>query len=167
MSDIVQILSAGFGNDNFDASKIPFDKIVITADQDSDGMAIELLLITFFFTYMRPLIEAGKLYRAVTPLYVITPKKGDKKYFYTEKEYRDWLNSELDKDASVLHAKGLGELDAAQLHDVCFKDQRYKRITISDAEEADKLLEILEGTAVEPRKEYIYNNATRLGFNFD
>lgn len=166
MSDIIQILGAGFGNDNFDPSKIPFDKIVITADQDADGEAIELLLMTFFFTYMRPLIEVGKLYRAVTPLYIVTTKK-DKLYFYTESEYRDWVNNNLDKSASVLRAKGLGELNAAELNDVCFQHQRFRRITISDAELADKMLEIFEGQAVEPRKQFIYDNAEKLGFNFD
>lgn len=166
MSDIIQILGAGFGNDNFDPSKIPFDKIVITADQDADGEAIELLLITFFFTYMRPLIEVGKLYRAVTPLYIVTTKK-DKMYFYTESEYRDWVNNNLDKSASILRAKGLGELNAAELNDVCFQHQRFRRITISDAKLADKMLEIFEGQAVEPRKQFIYDNAEKLGFNFD
>ena len=166
MSDIIQILGAGFGNDNFDPSKIPFNKIVITADQDADGEAIELLLMTFFFTYMRPLIEVGKLYRAVTPLYIVTTKK-DKLYFYTESEYRDWVNNNLDKSASVLRAKGLGELNAVELNDVCFQHQRFRRITISDAELADKMLEIFEGQAVEPRKQFIYDNAEKLGFNFD
>ena len=166
MSDIIQILGAGFGNDNFDVNKVPFDKIVITADQDADGEAIELLLMTFFFTYMRPLIEVGKLYRAVTPLYIVTTKK-DKLYFYTESEYRDWLNTNRDKSASVLRAKGLGELNASELNDVCFQHQRFRRITISDAELADKMLEVFEGQAVEPRKQFIYDNAEKLGFNFD
>ena len=67
MSDIIKVIGAGFGKD-FDINKMNFNKIVITSDQDSDGMDIELLLITFFYTYMRPLVEAGKLYRAVTPL---------------------------------------------------------------------------------------------------
>lgn len=167
ISDIINIIGGGFGNNNFDVSKMNFDKIVVTADQDADGEAIELLLVTFFFTYMRPLIEAGRLYRAVTPLYIVTLKNDKKKYFYTEKEYRDWSDNNLDKNAEVLRAKGLGELNAAQLHDICFKDQRFKRITISDAEKTDELLEILEGSAVNPRKDYIYNNAKRLGFNFD
>ena len=73
MSDIIKVIGAGFGKD-FDINKMNFNKIVITSDQDSDGMDIELLLITFFYTYMRPLVEAGKLYRAVTPLYIIRQK---------------------------------------------------------------------------------------------
>ena len=67
MSDIIRVIGAGFGKD-FDVSKMNFNKVVITSDQDSDGFDIELLLLTFFYTYMRPLVEAGKLYRAVTPL---------------------------------------------------------------------------------------------------
>lgn len=167
MSDIISILGAGFGNNSFDISKVPFDKIVITADQDSDGEAIELLLITFFFAYMRPLIEAGKLYRAVTPLYIVTTKKNEDVYFYSDSDFQKWSSENPNTASRILRCKGLGEIDAVDLHKVCFENQRFKRITISDADEAEKLLEILEGSAVEPRKKYIYDNATRLGFNFD
>lgn len=131
---------------------------------DADGASIELLLITFFFTYMRPLVEAGKLYRAVTPLYIVTDKEG-KHYFYDEKEFADY-KLEHCTGYSVSHCKGLGEVSAATLKEICFDRKRYKRITVSDAKAADELLEILEGTAVEPRKKYIYDNAERLGFNF-
>jgi DNA gyrase/topoisomerase IV subunit B len=141
-----------------------FDKIVITSDQDSDGLDIELLLITFFYTYMRPLVEAGKLYRAVTPLYIVKQKNEDI-YFYTDNEYAEWAKTASGKE-EVLRAKGLGELSAEQLHKVCFENQRFKRITISDAEKTSELLEILMGKKIEPRKQYIYDNATELGFNF-
>ena len=164
MSDIIQVIGAGFGND-FDVSKMNFDKIVITSDMDSDGADIELLLMTFFFTYMRPLVEAGKLYRAVTPLYIV--KQGKKEhYIYTEEEYTNWKQT-YGSPSEVLRAKGLGELDAPTLHKVCFEQQRFKRITISDIEKTTNLLEILQGKAVEPRKRYIYDNAEHLGFNFD
>lgn len=164
MSDIIRVIGAGFGKD-FDLSKMQFDKIVITSDADSDGADIELLLTTFFFTYMRPLVEAGKLYRAVTPLYIVHTKKEDL-YFFTEEEmdqYRATHTGNLD----VTRAKGLGELDAIELHHVCFENQRFKRITVSDATKAEELLEVLMGQAVEPRKRYIYENATTLGFEFD
>lgn len=163
ISDIVRVIGAGFGKD-FDINKMNFDKIVITSDQDSDGAAIELLLITFFFTYMRPLVEAGKLYRAVTPLYIV--KKGkEEQYFYTEKEMDDWRA--LGKTGyEITRAKGLGELDAKVLKEICFENQRYKRITVNDAVGAERLLDVLEGPAVNPRKQYIYDNATTLGFNF-
>ena len=164
MSDIIRIIGAGFGNDKFDVDKMNFDKIVITSDQDSDGAAIELLLITFFYTYMRPLVENGKLYRAVTPLYIV--RKGDnEEYFYSDEEYNKWIPEH--KNWDVLRCKGLGELNATDLHKVCFEKQRFKRLTVTDAAETTKLLEILEGSAVAPRKQYIYNNAERLGFEFD
>ena len=163
LSDIIRVIGAGFDKD-FDVNKMNFDKIVITSDQDSDGMAIELLLITFFFTYMRPLVEAGKLYRAVTPLYIITTKK-EKIYCYSEQEFEDWKNNTKEK-YEVAHCKGLGEVNAEVLKDICFEHQRYKRITVSDALATKNLLEILEGSAVAPRKQFIYDNANQLGFNF-
>ena len=165
MSDIIRVIGAGFGND-FDVNKMNFDKIVMTTDADSDGADIELLLITFFFTYMRPLVESGKLYRAVTPLYIIRTGK-EELYFYTEEEMEDYRVSHSSSSYEVLRAKGLGELNATDLHKVCFEKQRFKRITISDAEETKRLLDVLEGQAVMPRKQFIYENAKQLGFEFD
>ena len=164
-SDIIKVIGGGFGNDKFDVSKMNFDKIVITCDADSDGSSIELLLITFFFTYMRPLVMEGRLYRAVTPLYIVK-SGGEELYFYTEAEMDNYRASSTGK-YEILRCKGLGELNAQDLHDVCFKDQRFKRITVADVEEAERLLEVLEGQAVQPRKQFIYDNAERLGFNFD
>lgn len=164
MSDIIRVIGAGFG-DTFDVSKMNFDKIVITTDMDSDGADIELLLITFFFTYMRPLIEAGKLYRAVTPLYIVKIGK-EELYFYTEEEM-DKFKATHKNNYDVLRAKGLGELDAADLHKVCFEKQRFKRITISDLQKTKILLDTLQGQAVTPRKQFIYDNAKTLGFEFD
>lgn len=164
MSDIVRVIGGGFGT-SFDVSKINFDKVVITADADSDGADIELMLITFFFTYMRPLVEAGKLYRAVTPLYIVR-QRGNEYYCYSDDELEEWKKSHSGS-YDILRAKGLGELNPEDLQKVCFMNERYKRITISDAEEATKLLNVLMGSAVEPRKQYIYDNANELGFNFD
>lgn len=164
MSDIIKVIGAGFGND-FDINKMNFNKIVITSDADSDGADIELLLITFFYTYMRPLVEAGKLYRAVTPLYIVRQKKNEY-YFYSDAELEEWKAK--NKGAfDLVRAKGLGELNPEDLQKVCFLNERYKRITISDIEETTKLLNILQGPQVEPRKQYIYDNATALGFEFD
>ena len=164
MSDIIKVIGAGFGKD-FDINKMNFNKIVITSDQDSDGMDIELLLITFFYTYMRPLVEAGKLYRAVTPLYIIR-QKNKEEYFYSDNELEEWKKTHKG-NYDLIRAKGLGELDPADLQKVCFLNERYKRITISDAEATTKLLNVLQGPQVELRKKYIYENATRLGFEFD
>lgn len=164
MSDIIKVIGAGFDKD-FDPNKMNFNKIVITTDADSDGADIELLLITFFYTYMRPLVEAGKLYRAVTPLYIIR-QKGKEYYCYTDEELEEWKSKH--KGAfDLVRAKGLGELNPEDLQKVCFLNERYKRITISDAEETTKLLNVLQGPNVEPRKKYIYENATTLGFEFD
>lgn len=103
MSDIIRVIGAGFGKD-FDISKMNFNKIVITSDQDSDGFDIELLLLTFFYTYMRPLVEAGKLYRAVTPLYII--RQRDKEYYcYSDSELEEWKSSHSGK-YDLLRAKG-------------------------------------------------------------
>ena len=164
MSDIIKVIGGGFGKD-FNVNNINFDKVVITSDSDSDGANIELLLITFFYTYMRPLVEAGKLYRAITPLYIVR-QKGKEYYCYTEAEMDEWKSSHTGS-YDVLRAKGLGELNPADLRKVCFENERYKRITISDAQKTTELLEILMGSNVEPRKRYIYDNATALGFNFD
>lgn len=164
MSDIVRVIGAGFDS-SFDVNKMNFDKIVITSDADSDGADIELLLITFFYTYMRPLVEAGKLYRAVTPLYIIR-QKGKEYYCYSEDELTEWKNSHSGS-YDLLRAKGLGELNPEDLQKVCFMNERYKRISISDAEKTTELLNILMGNAVEPRKQYIYDNANELGFNFE
>lgn len=164
MSDIVRVIGAGFGS-SFDVNKMNFDKVVITSDADSDGADIELLLITFFYTYMRPLVEAGKLYRAVTPLYIIR-HKGNEYYCYTEDELTEWKNTHTGS-YNLLRAKGLGELNPEDLQKVCFMNERYKRISISDAEKTTELLNILMGSAVESRKQYIYDNANELGFNFE
>ena len=103
MNDIIRVIGAGFGKD-FDISKMNFNKIVITSDQDSDGFDIELLLLTFFYTYMRPLVEAGKLYRAVTPLYIIRQK--DKEYYcYSDAELDAWKDMHTGK-YDLLRAKG-------------------------------------------------------------
>ena len=103
MSDIIKVIGCGFGKD-FDVSKCQFNKIVITSDQDSDGADIELLLITFFYTYMRPLVDAGMLYRAVTPLYIVRTGKNEL-YFYSDKELEDWKKT-AKSGYDILRAKG-------------------------------------------------------------
>jgi DNA gyrase subunit B len=161
-NDIITAIGAGF-DETFDLKKMNYDKIVITSDFDSDGQNIELLLITFFFRYMRPLVEAGKLYRAVTPLYVAT-YKGKDYYLYNEEELENFRKGKGAFDLS--HNKGLGELNPEDLKKVCFDNELYKRINISDVKKAEELLEILMGKDVTPRKNYIYENATEIGFSF-
>ena len=162
-NDIITAIGAGF-DDNFDVDKMNYDKIVITSDFDSDGQSIELLLITFFFRYMRPLIEAGKLYRAVTPLYIANYKNKDY-YLYTEEELAEFRKDKNEK-FSLQHIKGLGELDPQDLKKVCFDNELYKRINVSDIKKAEQLLQTLMGKEVAPRKEYIYTYAKDIGFEF-
>lgn len=162
-NDIITAIGAGF-DDNFDVDKMNYDKIVITSDFDSDGQSIELLLITFFFRYMRPLVEAGKLYRAVTPLYIANYKNKDY-YLYTEEELAEFRKDKNEK-FSLQHIKGLGELDPQDLKKVCFDNELYKRINISDIKKAEQLLQTLMGKEVAPRKEYIYTYAKDIGFEF-
>jgi DNA gyrase subunit B len=164
MSDLVKIIGGGFGAD-FDLSKCNFDKIVIFSDSDSDGDQICLLLMGFFYTYMRPLVEAGKLYRGAAPLYTVKQGK-EERYFYTDKEYRDWFSTATGK-FSVLRGKGVGELEATDLHRLCFATERFKRLCVSDLEQTTKMLDIFLGTAVVPRRNYIYDNAEDLGFNME
>lgn len=128
-------------------------------------MNIALLLTTFFFTYMRPLVEAGKLYRAVTPLYIIQTKK-EKHYCYSEEELQEWKDNHQNETYDLMHCKGLGEVSADVLHEICFENQRFKRITVSDCKKTEELLNILEGPSANLRKQYILDNATRLGFSF-
>jgi DNA gyrase/topoisomerase IV subunit B len=103
ISDIIKVIGGGFDK-TFDVDKMQFDKIVITSDADSDGASIELLLTTFFFTYMRPLVEAGKLYRAVTPLYIIR-QKNNEYYAYTDEELEEW-KSQHQGTYELVRAKG-------------------------------------------------------------
>ena len=164
LSDIVKVIGAGIG-DKFDVNKMQFDKIVITSDADADGDQIALLLITFFFTYMKPLVESGKLYRAITPLYICRKTGQKEQYFYTDNEYKAWAQTNPGWD--IIRNKGLGELNSQDLHDVCFKNQNFKRLTVDDCTKVEQLLNILEGSSANLRKQYIYDNATHLGFDFD
>ena len=165
ISDLVRIIGAGFGP-NFDLSKTNFSKIVIFSDSDSDGDQICLLLMGLFYTYMKDLVLAGNLYRGAAPLYTVS--KGQEEYlFYTDKEYRQWQEKNSTTGFKVLRGKGVGEMDAADLHRLCFDSERFKRFVVDNQEETNELLEILLGTAVAPRKQYIYDNATELGFHFE
>lgn len=161
VADLTKHIGAGFA-ESFDPSKINYNKVIIATDADSDGAHIELELLTLFFSYMRPLIELGYVYRAVTPLYII--RNGKKEiYCWTEEEYQS-KRSTLKGD--IVRCKGLGELNAMDLKAVCFENQRYKRIDVADAQAAEQLLQILMGGSADARKQYIYDNAERLGFNF-
>ncbi len=154
------ILALGTGvDDDFDLSKLRYHKIVLMADADVDGAHIRTLLLTFFFRYMRPLIEHGYVYIAQPPLYRLTKNK--KHYYAYSDEQRDELMEELGSGYDIQRYKGLGEMDGTQLWETTMdpETRTMLRVTMEDAMEADETFSILMGDKVEPRREFIQKNA--------
>ena len=159
LTPVITALGAGIG-DEFDTEKLRYDKIIIMADADVDGSHIRTLLLTFFFRYMRPLIEEGHVYIAQPPLYRISKGKEDHRYAYTDQE-RDDILASIEGKTSVQRYKGLGEMDPEQLWETTMNPatRTMLRVELSDAEEADETFSILMGDQVEPRREFIETNA--------
>ena len=155
---VVLALGTGIGED-FDITKLRYHKVVIMADADVDGAHIRTLLLTFFFRYMRPLIEQGFVYIAQPPLFKISKGKRHE-YAYSDEE-RDKFLEEMGQGCSVQRYKGLGEMDPEQLWETTMDPERRTmlRVNLNDAEEADETFSILMGDKVEPRKEFIEKNA--------
>lgn len=154
------ILALGTGiKDDFDITKLRYDKVIIMADADVDGSHIRTLLLTFFFRFMRPLIEEGHVYIAQPPLYRIT--KGKKhKYAYSDEE-RDAMLAQIEGKTEIQRYKGLGEMDPEQLWETTMNPETRTmlRVELKDAEQADETFSMLMGEKVEPRKEFIETNA--------
>ena len=170
-SAIIQVVGAGSGA-GFDLDQARYGKVIFMADADSDGAHIRCLLATLFFRYMRPMIEAGRVYSAVPPLHrfeLTNPRKGMEKYIYTysDPEYQRKM-AELTKKRirfkEPQRYKGLGEMDADQLADTTMnpRHRMLRRITIDDAETASRTFELLMGNEVAPRKEFIVAGAYQL-----
>ncbi len=155
---VITALGTGIG-DEFDLEKLRYDKVIIMADADVDGSHIRTLLLTFFFRYMKPLIEAGHVYIAQPPLYRITKGK-EHKYAYSDLE-RDQILAGIEGKTEIQRYKGLGEMDSEQLWETTMNpDSRLMlRVELSDAETADETFTILMGDKVEPRREFIEQNA--------
>ena len=155
---VVTALGCGIG-DEFDLSKLRYGKIIIMADADVDGSHIRTLLLTFFFRYMRPLVEAGHVYIAQPPLFRITKNKRHY-YAYSDAE-RDRIMAELQTGYDIQRYKGLGEMDSEQLWETTMNpDTRVMlQVTPSDAAQADEVFTVLMGDKVEPRREFIEKNA--------
>ncbi|MBQ5687123.1 MAG: DNA topoisomerase IV subunit B, partial [Ruminococcus sp.] len=139
--------------------KLRYHKIIIMSDADVDGAHIRTLLLTFFFRYMRPLVETGHVYIAQPPLYRITKGK-EHKYAYSDLE-RDQILAGIEGKTEIQRYKGLGEMDSDQLWETTMNpDSRLMlRVELSDAEAADETFTILMGDKVEPRREFIEQNA--------
>ena len=163
LQPVIIALGAGLGEE-FDVNKLRYHKVIIMADADVDGSHIRTLLLTFFFRYMRPLIDNGYVYAAVPPLYKLTRGKMTRVAFSDEE--RDRVSAEMRGDnpnakIDINRFKGLGEMNPHELWETTMDPERrtLKQITLEDAIEADETFTILMGEKVEPRKEFIERNA--------
>lgn len=158
--------SEGYGND-FDISKLRYDKIIIMADADVDGAHISTLLLTLFYRFMPELIFEGHVYIAMPPLYKAMPSKGSEEYLYDDKALEKYRKSH--KGGFTLQRyKGLGEMDAQQLWETTLdpETRMMKQVEIEDARMASEITELLMGTEVPPRKAYIYDHARDAELDF-
>ncbi len=160
INTIIHTIGAGLSSD-FDIEKCHYNKIIIMTDADTDGAHIQVLLLTFFFRYMRKLVEAGKIYIALPPLYKINTKKRRQDvqlYAWNDDELARLL--EVHKNASIQRFKGLGEMNADQLFETTMNPQTRTlvKVTIDDLADAEKRIKILMGDQVEPRRDWIESN---------
>lgn len=158
---VITALGAGIGDD-FDISKLRYDKVIIMADADVDGSHIRTLLLTFFFRYMKPLVENGHIYIARPPLFKVY--KGKEEYYaYTEKEVEKIQNEKgwKKEESNLQRYKGLGEMSAEQLWETTMnpESRTMLKVELEDAIAADEIFTILMGDKVEPRKIFIHENA--------
>ncbi|MBR2310253.1 MAG: DNA topoisomerase (ATP-hydrolyzing) subunit B [Oscillospiraceae bacterium] len=169
LSPLIIALGGGIGED-FDIERLRYHKIIIMSDADVDGAHIRTLLLTFFFRYMRPLIEHGFVYSAVPPLYKLTKGK-QVRVAYSDEE-RDQVSAEMRGESNakveINRFKGLGEMDPKELKDTTMDPEKrtLRRITLEDARLADEIFTVLMGEQVEPRKEWIEKNA-KYAINID
>jgi len=163
LTPVITALGAGIGEE-FDAAKLRYHKVIIMADADVDGSHIRTLLLTFFFRFMRPLIDGGYVYAAQPPLFKLTRGK-TARYILNESELESALTEMRGEDGKgkvdISRNKGLGEMDAHELWDTTMNPETriLKRIELTDAIAADEVFTVLMGEKVEPRKEYIEKNA--------
>ena len=158
LSPMIMAFGAGFGED-FDTSKLRYGKIILMADADVDGSHIRTLLLTFFFRYMRPLIEQGHVYIAQPPLFKNTKGK-TVRYTYTDQEQTAVL-AEMGPGVDIQRYKGLGEMDPEQLWETTMnpENRTLLQVTLEDASMADEIFTLLMGEKVEPRRAFIQKNA--------
>ena len=155
---VITALGCGVGQE-LDITKLRYNRVIIMADADVDGSHIRTLLLTFFFRFMKPIIEAGHVYIAQPPLYRITKNK-QHTYAYSDEE-RDKILKSLNGNSGIQRYKGLGEMDSEQLWETTMNPETriMLKISLEDAESADETFSILMGDKVEPRREFIQQNA--------
>lgn len=157
INTIIHIVGAGYGAD-FESSESNFDKVIILTDADQDGAHIQCLLITFFYRYMKGLIEAGKLFVAQPPLFLVEEKDKKRTYFWDTEEVKEFTTGKSGYE--IKRFKGLGEMDPEELK-VTTMDPEHRtliKVNITDAALAEKRVQVLMGESVEPRKEWINEN---------
>ena len=158
INTIIHTVGAGVGSD-FNVEESNYDKVIIMTDADDDGAHIQILLLTFFYRYMKPLIETGHVYVAMPPLYKITCGK-EHYYVWTDAERKEILDKHKNVKTSTQRYKGLGEMNAEQLWETTMDpdNRNLIKVSITDAALAEKRVSVLMGDAVEPRKEWIEEN---------
>ena len=160
LNPVILAIGAGIGAD-FDVTKIRYGKVIIMADADVDGSHIRTLLLTFFFRYMRPLVENGNVFLAQPPLYKLSRKGMKDVYCYTDEQLEQHL-TELGRDGmNIQRYKGLGEMNPEQLWETTMNPatRTLVQVTMDDAIKADEIFSILMGDDIAPRREFIEKNA--------
>ena len=161
ISTMIYTIGAGVGPE-FDLKDCNYDKVIIMTDADTDGAHIQVLLLTFFYRYMRPLIEAGKIYLALPPLYKVSKGRGKNEvieYAWTDEELEEIIKS-IGKNYLIQRYKGLGEMNADQLWDTTMNPESRTliRVTIDDLAQAERRVSVLMGNKVDPRRKWIEDN---------